>query len=88
MSAHQRSDSTGCVAGLEYAYVFIGIEFPVTEDDAGDNVRARTVAADGDCFPFEVVGSVNRLAHDKERLQTVDHDRYNFDVGGAGNTQV
>ena len=68
MSAHQSGDATGCIAGLEYAYVLVGIELPITEDDAGYNVRARTVAADGYCFPFEVSGAIDGFSYDKERL--------------------
>ena len=88
MSAHQRRDSSGRIAGLQYPHVFVRIEFPIAHYDASDNIRARSITADGDCLTFEVGWGVDTFAYDKIGLQTVDHDRYDFDVSPAGNAQI
>src|SRR5207237_7867756 len=85
MSAHQRRDSSGRIAGLQYPHVFVRIEFPIAHYDASDNIRARSITAACDCLTFAVGWAVDTFAYDKIGPQTVEHDRYDLDLTPAGN---
>src|SRR4030095_13206290 len=89
VAGDQRSDADGIVAArLDDRDVFFGVEFPVAQQHARDEIRGSAEAADRYAFAFEIGGKFARLARDEAERDAVHPAGDDSHVQNAGSLEV
>ena len=89
MAGGQRRDPDGIVASrLDNRHVLVGIEFPITQKQAGDEIRRGTVATDRQLFAFEINRCFCSFASDKAQQDSIHRNRHDLDIENARGPEI